>query len=365
LDADHRKAKKVTVSSEVATHRKIKYRPILLSLALSVAILLYGLNHINLNAFLTKLLWPLCRLMFFISFGLIIGQIIESSGWTRILGAWAGPVFRFGNLNAQCSAAFTTAFFSGVAANSMLLGFYKEKRISRKQLFLTNFINQFPAYFLHLPTTFFIVIPLTGRAGILYFVVTFLAVLLRTAIFLLYGHVAPRTKSSDDQNLANSPSMPSSDQKKSKTLWEGIRDRFPGRITNITIYVVPVYIFVFVLNASGVFSFVRTWLAGYVVTEFVPVESLSFVILSFAAEFTSGFAAAGALMNAGMLTVKQTVSALLVGNIVAFPIRAIRHQLPRYIGIFSPKMGTQILLLGQGFRILSLMIVGTIYFYFG
>ena len=200
----------MTVSSEVATHRKIKYRPILLSLALSVAILLFGLNHINLNAFLTKLLWPLCRLMFFISFGLIIGQIIESSGWTRILGAWAGPVFRFGNLNAQCSAAFTTAFFSGVAANSMLLSFYKEERISRKQLFLTNFINQFPAYFLHLPTTFFIVIPLTGRAGILYFVVTFLAVLLRTAIFLLYGHVAPRTKSSDDQNLANSPSMPSS-----------------------------------------------------------------------------------------------------------------------------------------------------------
>ena len=90
----------------------------------------------------------------------------------------------------------------------------------------------------------------------------------------------------------------------------------------------------------------------------------SFVILSFAAEFTSGFAAAGALLNAGMLTVKQTVLALLTGNIVAFPIRAIRHQLPRYIGIFSPKMGTQILLLGQGFRILSLMVVGAIYFYF-
>ena len=153
--------------------------------------------------------------------------------------------------------------------------------------------------------------------------------------------------------------------KKSKPVWVGIRDRFPGRIVNITIYVVPVYILVFVLNASGVFSFVRTWLAGYIATEFVPVESLSLVILSFAAEFTSGFAAAGALMNAGMLTIKQTVLALLVGNIVAFPIRAIRHQLPRYIGIFSPKMGTQLLLMGQGFRILSLLIVGTIYFYFG
>jgi hypothetical protein len=48
-------------------------------------------------------------------------------------------------------------FFSGVAANAMLLGFYKEGKICRKQLFLSNFVNQFPAYFLHLPTTFFIV----------------------------------------------------------------------------------------------------------------------------------------------------------------------------------------------------------------
>ncbi|HIJ57770.1 MAG TPA: nucleoside recognition protein [Deltaproteobacteria bacterium] len=349
----------------MTAHSKVKYRALLLSLALSVVILLFGFNHINPNTFLNRLLWPLCRLMFLISFGLIIGQIIESSGWTRILGAWVGPVFRFGNLNAQCGAAFTTAFFSGVAANSMLLGFYKEGRVSRMQLFLTNFINQFPAYFLHLPTTLFIVIPLTGRAGILYFAITFLAVLLRTVIFLLYGHLSSSIILSTDQNLDNSPYMPASNQKKSKTVWKEIRDRFPGRITNITIYVVPVYILVFVLNASGVFSFVRTWLAGYITTEFVPVESLSFVILSFAAEFTSGFAAAGALMNAGMLTIKQTVLALLAGNIIAFPIRAIRHQLPRYIGIFSPKMGTQLLLMGQGLRVLSLMLVGAVYFYFG
>ena len=38
------------------------------------------------------------------------------------------------------------------------------------------------------------------------------------------------------------------------------------------------------------------------------------LILSFAAEFTSGFAAAGALLEAGVLTVKQTVMALVIGN---------------------------------------------------
>jgi cobalt-precorrin-5B (C1)-methyltransferase len=107
----------------------------------------------------------------------------------------------------------------------------------------------------------------------------------------------------------------------------------------------------------GIFQLLRETLSGFMVATFMPMESLSVIILSFAAEFTSGFAAAGALLDAGVLTIKQTVLALLIGNILAFPVRALRHQLPRYIGIFSPKMGTQILLLGQGFRIASLMMV--------
>ena len=79
--------------------------------------------------------------------------------------------------------------------------------------------------------------------------------------------------------------------------------------------------------------------------------------------FTSGFAAAGALLDQGVVTIKQAVIALLVGNIVAFPVRALRHQLPRLMGIFAPVMGLQLLLLGQGYRIASLVVVGAIYYY--
>ena len=92
--------------------------------------------------------------------------------------------------------------------------------------------------------------------------------------------------------------------------------------------------------------------------RFVPVEALSLVVLSFAAEFTSGFAAAGALLREGVVTTQQAVLALLIGNIVAFPIRALRHQIPRLMGIFAPKMGLQLLLLGQGSRVASLILVG-------
>ena len=341
-------------------------RSLFVSLGISL-IFIFGalvlIKDLDAAQLVSRLLWPLSRLMMFIAIGLLVGQIIEVSGWIKQMAVLARPLFRFGHLGDHCSAAFTTAFFSGVSANAMLLGFFKEGRITRRQLFLSNFINQLPAFFLHLPTTFFIVIPLTGRAGGLYFLITFLAVVLRTVLFLAYGRLSlPAPVMEEQSTVENTPSQK---PKPWGDIWNRVKSRLPRRIARIAVYVVPIYTLVFVLNAMGLFVKLREALAGYVVTSFMPMESLSVIILSFAAEFTSGFAAAGALLEAGVLTIKQTVVALLIGNILAFPVRALRHQLPRYIGIFSPKMGTQLLMMGQGFRVTSIMVMGIIYYFLG
>ena len=346
-------------------HQKVKsdLKPLLISFFVSVAVLSAGLflvEDLNADRLVSKLLWPLTRLMLFISIGLVAGQVIEATGWTNTLAALARPLFRFSRLGNHCSAAFTAAFFSGVTANAMLLDFYKEGKITRSQLFLSNFMNQLPAFFLHLPTTFFIVIPLTGWAGALYFLLTLAAVVLRTICLAIYGHFR---LSAEHASLAPSKGSTATRAPENiQSIWQGVKQKFPGRIKKIAIYVVPIYILIFVLNDMGLFKFTRQWLAGYVVTEFIPMEALSLVILSFTAEFTSGFAAAGALLDAGILTVKQTTIALLIGNIIAFPVRALRHQLPRYIGIFAPKMGVQLLAVGQGLRVSSIILIGIIYY---
>jgi hypothetical protein len=342
---------------------KHSYRSLLISLAISGLILITGLilsPGIKAHQISAGLIWPLTRLMLMITLGLLVGQIIEATGWTKTLAVLARPMFRFGHLGNHCSAAFTAAFFSGVSSNAMLLNFFQEGQITRSQLYLSNFINQLPAFFLHLPTTFFIVIPLTGLAGAWYFLITFLAVVLRTTLFLIYGHF--RLPATDGKAQAAPSPIDPPRTGKFAMVWQRIMSRLPERISRIAVFVVPIYIIVFMLNAMGLFKLLRDTLTGFVVTTFMPMESLSVVILSFAAEFTSGFAAAGALLEAGVLTVKQTVVALLMGNILAFPLRALRHQLPRYMGIFSPKMGAQILFLGQGFRVLSIIIVGLIYY---
>ena len=313
-----------------------------------------------------RLFLPLLRMLAFVCIGLVAAQAIDDTGWTRKLGALAAPVFRFANLGTRCSAAFTAAFFSGVSANAMLLDFYTEKQITRRQLFLTNFINQFPAFFLHLPMTFFIVVPLTRTAGLLYFLLTFLATCVRTVLFVLFGRFFVKVPTTGPVEGDDAQAGAARGASKKKTpLMQSLKEKLPARFFRVVAFVVPVYTVVYVLTAAGAFDAVEIFMTRFAVQKFIPAQSLSVVVLSFASEFTAGFAAAGALMDAGTITVKQTVIALLLGNIIAFPIRAIRHQLPRYMGIFSPGMGLSMLLMGQGFRMASIIFVGVVYWFVG
>jgi hypothetical protein len=295
---------------------------------------------------------PLLRLLVYLGVGLLLGQAIESLGWAARLGGWAAPMLRWGHLKAESGASFTAAFFSGIMANTMLMTFYQEGKISRREMAVTYLVNGgLPTYLLHLPTTFFIILPLTKQAGLIYLGLTLAAALLRSAALLAYGRWRLPAAAGGAGPLA--VSAPPRQENIIREIWA----KFSRRFTRVVFYTLPIYLLIFVVNDWGLFRWLREAAAAHVAVSFLPVEAASVVIFSVAAEFTSGMAAAGAFLEAGTLTVEQTVLALVLGNIVATPVRALRHQLPSHMGIFSPKLGTEFLLLSQGVRLLSLILV--------
>lgn len=303
-----------------------------------------------------RVLWPLTRLSVFISIGLFVGQFIEGVGWTDRLSVMARPFMRWGHLSHQMGAVFTTAFFSGTTSLSMLMSFHQEGTLSRREMTLSVLLNTFPSFFLHLPTTFFILLPLVGKAGAIYLSLTFGAALLRLCAILAWTHFAlPET----DGYLPEKKS----EERNWKVLLRKISKKFKTRITRILIIVLPVYLVVVLISDMGFFLWLRQWFAHGFSNLFVPVEAMSIVIFSLVAEFTSGYAAAGAMLENGTLNVFQTVLALLLGNIIAAPVRALRHQMPYYMGIFSPGLGVRLIIASQLFRISSLVIVGLLYFF--
>jgi hypothetical protein len=301
-----------------------------------------------------RLIWPLIRLTAFISLGLFVAQFIEGMGWTDRLAVMARPFMRWGHLSEQMGAVFTTAFFSGTASLSMLMSFHQEGRLNRKEMTLSVLLNTFPSFFLHLPTTFFILLPLVGKAGALYLLLTFGAALLRLFTAVTFTHfVFPESPKSYHVGTSH--------RKNRRELLRETGKKFKSRLTNILMIILPVYMIIAIISDMGFFLWLKKSLAHGISSTLIPMEALSVVVFSLVAEFTSGYAAAGALLKAGALNVVQTVLALLLGNIIAAPVRALRHQMPYYMGIFSPGMGIYLMLASQVFRIGSLLVVGLIF----
>jgi hypothetical protein len=81
------------------------------------------------------------------------------------------------------------------------------------------------------------------------------------------------------------------------------------------------------------------------------------------AEISAGLAAAGALLDNGSLEARQVVLALLAGNVLSSPMRAIRHQFPFYAGVFQPKLAVELISYNQVFRTGSIILVGIFYYF--
>jgi len=305
--------------------------------------------------------WPLIRLTFFISLGLIIGNLIEALNWTKGVAKVAEPLTRVARLKDTTGAAFSLAFFSGVAANSMLSEAYSQGRLTKKELVFSNLFNSLPTYFLHLPTMFFLTVPFIGHAAFIYVGLTFSAAVLRTVSIILMGRfmLPPLEPGCVPCRL---------EENKSKGWREAVAkswQRFKRRIRRIMKITVPIYIAVFFLNRYGAFELFENFLANNVsIFAWLPTEALSVMVLQVAAEFTAGLATAGALLEAGKLAVTDLVMALLIGNILSSPMRAFRHQFPYYAGIFNPKLAFRLIVYNQSLRVASMAVVAAGYFVF-
>jgi hypothetical protein len=308
------------------------------------------------------LIWPLIRLISFISIGLLVANFIESLNWTSKIATLARPLITFGNLSETAGASFSMALFSGVSANTMLSEAYEKKTILKKELILSNLFNSLPTYFLHLPTVFFITAPLIKGAAIIYVGLTFGAAIFRTvSIVILSRFLLPAVDKTTSLQIVTE------EQKAKKITWQGALKkswkRFKKRIRKIIRYTVPIYILVFLMHRVGIFEILEKGMADHL--SFLPwltPQSMGIITLHITAEFTAGLAVAGALLQEGSMNHREVVLALLVGNVLSSPVRAIRHQFPYYAGIFQPKMAVELILYNQLFRVGSLILMGGIYF---
>lgn len=311
------------------------------------------------TALWAQLVLPLLRILLLVGLGLLLANFIEAMNWTRRLAFVARPLVRLGRLSNVSGASFSMAFFSGVSANTMLAEAFDQGRIEKKELVLANLFNSLPRFFLHLPTVFFLTVPLIKGAALVYVGLTFSAALLQTFLVVVGGRLLLQRAVINGEPLA--------EQTVSKISWrtalEKSKKRFRQRIPKIALFVVPVYTLFFFLNHYGIFAHIEEYIGANIwFLSWLHPQSLGIVILHVTAEFSAGLAAAGVLLADDSLGYREVVLALMAGNILAAPVRAFRHQFPYYVGIFSPKLALELVGLSQLTRLISLVLVGCGYY---
>ncbi len=298
--------------------------------------------------------WPLLRLLGSLALGLFVANLIEALNWTRFLARLAAPVIRVGHLKDVIGASFSMAFFSGVAANSLLAEAYGQGKLTDRELVLANLFNSLPTYFLHLPQMFFITVPFIGtRAAATYVGLTLAAAVARSAAILVYGRlVLPPLP--DGCVVCHLTDDAFSWKKALAKAWK----RFKRRLRSMVLFTVPVYVLFHYLAVWGAFEAIERFLAAHLgFLSWMTPQAVSIVVFQIAAETSAGLAAAGAMLGAGDLDHRQVVLALLVGNILSTPMRAFRHQFPYYAGIFKPKVAARLIVHNQALRAASLVAV--------
>lgn len=299
------------------------------------------------------------RIIILVAAGLVVANIIESLNWSQHLAVISRPLIRLGRLSEITGASFSMAFFSGVSANTMLAEAYDQEQLSKPELVLANLFNSLPRFFLHLPTVFFLTAPLIKGAAFIYVGLTFTAALLQTFFIVAMSRMLLPSSNVSEPGL-----LPA---KKKKIRWRDIANkcvrRLKKRMPKLLKITIPLYTIFFLLSQNGFFGRIELYLAENAwFLAWLQPKSLAIVILHVTAEFSAGLAAAGALLADNSLSYREVVLALLVGNVLAAPMRAIRHQFPYYVGIFTPRIALELVGLSQLCRLASLALVGCCYY---
>lgn len=283
----------------------------------------------------------------YILIGLFLAELIVALKWISKLTLLTKPIMRYGHLNPGCGIPFLTAFASPPAANSMLLGFHKENKITSRELFFAVLVNSFPSALMHWRWWLPAILSVLGNVGLLYFGLIVIAEILRVLIFLTAARFV----------LQKSGSSPEGDKEYTEKIsWkEAVAISFEGtkkmsfRILKIF---VPVTFIVLLLVNVGFITMLADCLQGIATCFPIPIEGVPIIAAQFGNSLVA-FAIAGNLFSQNIITAKDVVLTLFVGRIFAAVIIAIRMQIPMVVGIFGQKIGFQII----GSRLASTIVI--------
>ncbi len=285
---------------------------------------------------------PRTLIVMFIS--LFVSGVLMELGVFKKLGFLGRPLVRLARLPADSAITFITSAGSVIAGNTMLAKLYQEKKIGRREVFLSALLNGIPVY---MKETFTyqipVIIPILGlKVGGIYFL-SFLAAGITKIVFVI---VCGKLTAKRLEPCGVRIDFPLAEDKPIRQTYKDIIPAVLKREMKIFFRVSMTFVLmtfiVFVLINNGALAWLKETVQP--MTDFfkLPV-SAAIPVSTYMLSPLAGAASVGTMLRDGVLNDFQAVVACMLGGFLMLPVFSIRYSLAKYTAIFGLSLGTNII----------------------
>jgi len=303
------------------------------------------------HASLLYALYWIARVVPVIAIGVFVTSFAVNIGLMNKFDRWIKPLSSKANISTLSALSVVTCTFSTTAGYSMLSDGLNEKIVSEQEVIATTVISSFPSILSHLFTYFIpVVIPILGlTAGAIYVCMVGFAAFLKTCFGIFLARLwlndakalsfNPQLSTNLDQARAPVGGSRNAWDKSAKSTYKMLKRIVPTMF--ITLFLVSVAM---ALNLFESFSAILEPLTNILglKSEVVLISTTEIV------NTYSGLILAGSLLSEGLISTKGVLIALLLGTVVSFSTRFVKHSLPLHVSLFGPKLGGKTVAINAG-----------------
>ncbi|MCD4798717.1 MAG: hypothetical protein K8R19_06870 [Methanosarcinales archaeon] len=278
-----------------------------------------------------------------IAIGIFATGLAVNLGLMRKFDRLVKPLSAKARISGTSALSVLTCTFSSTAGYSMLSEGLNNKRISEREVIAVSLITSFPGILSHLFTFFIpVVIPILGfTTGVIYVCLRGFVALLKTCLGIFLARLWLKdidNQSTNSQSSVSNPAHTSIDKKHALNKSAASTYKMLKRITPI------MFITLFLTSVAmelGIFQSFSKILDP--VMNILGLESeIALISATLIVNTYSGMILSGSLLGDGMISTKGVLIALLLGNVISFSTRFVKHSLPLHVSLFGPKLGGKI-----------------------
>ncbi|NPA62593.1 MAG: hypothetical protein GXN95_03450 [Methanococci archaeon] len=268
---------------------------------------------------------------------------IMNTGIMAKLSYHLSPIMKKLKINPISASSILACFFSPTVGYSILAEGLRERKITEKELIGTSLANSFPSVLSHIFTFFIpVVIPILGFTGVVFVLIRLGVAFTKTIIGLIYLSLHSKRDYSEILDIKNMDRKENLRKSFKRTL------KFAKRLIPTMFFMMALVIY---LSKIGVFNYIEKFVKP--ITDLLHLNpNVGILALTEIVNVQAAIVMAGGLLKENILTSKEVIIGLIIGNVLTFSTRYVKHSLPLHISLFGSRLGTKIVMINAIFTLI-------------